>query len=337
LTVLRCDDLWGRGSARAVLSGILPKSSTVTPIRTHRRLHTGFCIMPSAVRIHQIFYDAQSRAQLDPGFLALDNSANLRPDWREFWPIRQFMVSTPLSSHAAYGFFSPKFRQKTGLDAAEVHRFIAEEDADVFLFSPFFDESATTVNLLEQAEVHHPGTRVLFTETVARMAPRIDVQRLVMDARQVVFCNYFVARPAFWQRWFDLCDAVFRLCEVGGDSLAARLSAPVPHGGASNPAKVFLIERVASLILATEPQWKVRAYDSSVLPLANGSMKRFITELKRLDALKRAWNVEKDPEHLRRFHDLRHSIRLLRGGRRTGDREVSTVLEHGQRVEKRDR
>ena len=43
-------------------------------------------------RIHQIYYSEQTRAELDPGFLPLDNSANERPDWREYWPIRRFLL-----------------------------------------------------------------------------------------------------------------------------------------------------------------------------------------------------------------------------------------------------
>ena len=84
-------------------------------------------------KLYQIYYSEQSRAQLDPGFLPLDNSANERPDWREYWPIRRFLLDNPLDPQTYYGFFSPKFREKTGLDAAAVQRFIEQQDgaADV--------------------------------------------------------------------------------------------------------------------------------------------------------------------------------------------------------------
>ena len=46
----------------------------------------------SAIHIHQIYYNEQTRAQLDPGYIPLDNTDNPRPEWYEFWVIKQFFV-----------------------------------------------------------------------------------------------------------------------------------------------------------------------------------------------------------------------------------------------------
>jgi hypothetical protein len=153
--------------------------------------------MPQQAFIHQIFYDERTRAQLDPGFLPLDNTANLRPDWSEYWPIRQFFLANRFLRDAGYGFLSPKFGAKTGLAAADVHRFIAEEEADVFLFSPWIDQSAVMLNVFEQTAVHGRGVPALCAQVLAQLAPGIDAMRLVMDSRQVVFCNFSSpARPS---------------------------------------------------------------------------------------------------------------------------------------------
>lgn len=263
--------------------------------------------MPQQAFIQQIFYDERTRGQLDPGFLPLDNTANLRPDWSEYWPIRQFFPANTFFRDAGYGFLSPKFGAKTGLTAADVHRFIAEDEADVFLFSPWIDQSAVVLNVFEHAAVHGSGIPALFAFVLAQLVPGIDALRLVMDSRQVVFCNFFVARPAFWQRWFSLCEPVFRLCEAGGSPLAAQLCTPVPHDGRRNPAKVFLIERIASFILATESRWKVRAYDPARLPLSKTPIAGR-EPLMQLDALKRAWRTDGNPEHLRAYRELRASL-----------------------------
>jgi len=264
-------------------------------------------VMPQQAFIHQIFYDERTRAQLDPGFLPLDNTANPRPDWSEYWPIRHFFLANSFLRDAGYGFLSPKFHAKTGLTAADVHRFIAEEEADVFLFSPWLDQSAVMLNVFEQAAVHGRGVPALCAHVLGQLAPGIDARSLVMDSRQVVFCNFFVARPAFWQRWFSLCEPIFRLCEEGDSPLAAQLSTLVPHDGRSNEAKVFLIERIASFILATESRWKVRAYDPARLPLSKAPIAGRET-LMQLDALKRAWRTDGNPEHLRAFGELRASL-----------------------------
>ena len=46
-----------------------------------------------AVHIHQILTPFISRQELDPGFEVLDNLANERPDWYEYWPMRRFLLN----------------------------------------------------------------------------------------------------------------------------------------------------------------------------------------------------------------------------------------------------
>ena len=56
------------------------------------------------LHIYQILNYYTSRQELDPGFDVLDNSANERPDWFEYWPIRKFLLNEPLNEEAFYGF-----------------------------------------------------------------------------------------------------------------------------------------------------------------------------------------------------------------------------------------
>src|ERR1700731_2023105 len=84
-----------------------------------------------AMHIYQILNHYTSRQELDPDFGVLDNSANERPDWFEYWPIRRFLLSEALDENAFYGFLSPKFKLKTGLDSGAVREFIrVADDAD---------------------------------------------------------------------------------------------------------------------------------------------------------------------------------------------------------------
>src|SRR5271155_4687271 len=105
-----------------------------------------------AVHIHQIYYSPEQ--QLDPGFSVLDNTANLRPDWFEYWPMRNFLQHEALDDSAFYGFFSPRFKQKTNLDSAQVKQFIARcaASTEVVLFSPSIHNSAFFLNVFEHGE-----------------------------------------------------------------------------------------------------------------------------------------------------------------------------------------
>src|SRR5476651_1635003 len=101
----------------------------------------------SEIVIYQIAYGKHE--ELDPGFRVLDNSSNERPDWFEYWPIRNFLLGKPLEEDCFYGFLSPKFKEKTNLSAAAVHEFVSREGstADVILLSPSLHLTAYHLNV----------------------------------------------------------------------------------------------------------------------------------------------------------------------------------------------
>ncbi|MEO8758460.1 MAG: hypothetical protein ABI398_12010 [Devosia sp.] len=147
--------------------------------------------MSAAVPIYQIFYNAETQAHFEPGYLPIDNTANPRPDWFEFWPIRQFLLETPLAPDHWYGFFSPRFADKTRLKAAEVYEFITTIDgyAEVALFSPYWDQIAYFQNPFEQGEYYHPGLLAAARRFIGIAGQQIDLDRLVSDSSSAVFSN----------------------------------------------------------------------------------------------------------------------------------------------------
>jgi len=264
----------------------------------------------SEVLIHQIYYSHETRDGLDKGFIGLDNMKNERPDWREYWPIRNYLVNSPVSGDGYYGFFSPKFESKTGLDSAAVFDFAARHAgaSDVVLFSPFFDQIAYPVNIFEQGAMQHADTMRTFRECALIAAPGINFEALVMDSTNTVFCNYFVAKPAFWRRWLEKCELIFRIAEAGATDLAKRLNAITTHDGNGAPTKVFVLERMASLILSTEGCWKVKSYNPLSLPWSNAAISKFKVEMAFLDALKIAYASQGHPQYLEAFYELRRFI-----------------------------
>src|ERR1700733_2098570 len=102
--------------------------------------------------VYQIRYDAS--VEVDRDFLALDNTANARPDWFEYWAIRNFLRTQSLDENAFYGFLSPRFESKTNLSGREVHEFIRRhgETADVILFSPSLHLTAYHLNVFKYGD-----------------------------------------------------------------------------------------------------------------------------------------------------------------------------------------
>ena len=269
---------------------------------------------PVAVHLLQVAYSPQTLAALEPGYAVLDNLANERPDWYEYWPIRRYLLERPLDDGAFYGFFSPKFGHKTGLTHDQVQAFVRESapQADVVLFSPQPDMGAFFLNVFEQGETFDPGLIAAYEAFLAHVGRPVPLRALVMDSRQTVFSNFFVARPAFWREWLALNEAMFAVCESPEDSpIKAALVAPTSYpgpGGTGAQRKVFLQERAASLLLATQP-WRSVAHNPFGMGWSTSRFREHPTEAYISDALKIAWRDQRYPQYLQAFATIRERFR----------------------------
>ncbi|WP_322978963.1 hypothetical protein [Pseudomonas sp. C11] len=261
-----------------------------------------------AVHLFHIAYSEATYRDMPAGYQLLDNMAHERDDWREYWPIRRFLLEQPLDEQAFYGFFSPRFKEKTGLDHAHVTAFVQASGADVCTFSPQPDMGAFFLNVFEQEELFQPGFLETSQAFLARAGIDLALRNLVMDSRQVVFSNYIVARPAFWRRWLELNEQLFAICEQESSELAERLRQSSSYPGAV-PCKVFLMERLASLLLAIEPQWRVRAYNTFDCAWSASRLNQFRLEAVMSDALKIAMREQGFGQYLEAFTALRDRLR----------------------------
>jgi hypothetical protein len=259
------------------------------------------------LKLFQIYYSAATRQMLEAGYTPLDNSSNERPDWREYWPIRRYFRDQPPRDRDYYGFLSPAFRAKTRLDPRTVLDFVATHagGADVLLFSPFFDQIAFFLNCWEQGALVHAGARALFDDTLALVAPEFRIEATVGCSRNTVYCNYFIARGTFWREWLARCERLFASAERGDTPLGRALAAPLDYKTQTAPAKVFAVERIASVLLATQATWRVRAYNPLLLPFSSSPVSTLGPELAALDALKIAYLAEGREQYLDAFFRLR--------------------------------
>ena len=168
----------------------------------------------SNIYIHQIYHDDATKAQLDAGFLPLDNSKNERPDWYEYHPIRTFLLSHTLEDDAYYGFFSARFKSKTSLSANDVESFVKTNDgADIVLFCPVFSESAFFLSVFEQGDCRHPGLMQATQEFAQSIGIHTNLSTIVTKSSDTIFANYFVAKRSFWGAWFQLAEELYRRAE----------------------------------------------------------------------------------------------------------------------------
>ncbi len=220
-----------------------------------------------AMHIYQILNHYTSRQELDPGFKVLDNSANERPDWFEYWPIRRFLLNEALDEDAFYGFLSPKFKLKTSLSADVVRESVLAADSatDVILLSPSIHNSAYYLNVFEHGDAEHPGLKNIARRLFERLDMPSDLDSLVSDSRNTVHSNYFIAKPRFWRAWLAVNEKMFAIAETPSDSLGEALRTPTSYrGGSSVQMKIFVMERIATWLLTADQRFAARVRDPFV-------------------------------------------------------------------------
>jgi predicted O-linked N-acetylglucosamine transferase (SPINDLY family) len=270
------------------------------------RLNPDVMPMPE---LYQIAYSEATMASVRAPFSPLDNRKNERPDWQEYWPIRRFLLSNSLDEERLYGFFSPRLTEKTGLTPSQIQQFVLEHGprADVLTFSPQPDMGAFFLNVFEQNELFDQGfmqTSQAFFDSVGL---NVNIASLIMDSRTTVFSNYIVARPRFWRAWLSLNERLFSLCEgTQTNEIRSALLQPTNYRGVQR--KVFLMERVASLILALDSSYRVKAYNTFLCAWSATNLGRFKSEAVLSDALKTAMLATGNDTYLAEYARIRSSI-----------------------------
>lgn len=219
------------------------------------------------LKLFHIYYDVETQNKIQPGFIPLNNLENKRPDWREYWPIREWKIRNEFEEDTYYGFFSPKFQDKTNLSFQQVAEFIEKNDADVISFSPFLDHSGPFLNIFEHGEMSHRGFRLALEHYLQVRNLQFQPFSTINDHSKFIFCNFFVAKKFFWDHWFSHAEFIFQSAENNKDVLGETLNATAAYKrGVHVLMKVFVVERLASLLVNLHPGLKIASYPGKLLP-----------------------------------------------------------------------
>ena len=258
------------------------------------------------LRLFQIVESDLPANGLAPGCQPLDNRHSARPDWREYWPIRNFLLANPaLEEDCLYGFLPADFWDQTGLTVNQVQEFAkAQADgADVVSYSPGFDQTAMFLNVFEQGEAHHPGFMALAQRFFSECGVDARLDTLVGHTANTIHGNYLLAKPRFWREWLRINELLFALCESEGAGLA--------HGRDTRTEinaflgfKIPLMERTASLLLATG-EYVCRPYRPMDLPRSGALIARLDKDLIIANALKLAHALTGEGRYLKAFGEVR--------------------------------
>ncbi len=293
-------------SGRSALSALTDSAARVEVVAAAPAAGQAARVLP-----YMVGYSEATYAAIEAPFLPLDHRQNERSDWQEYWPIRRFLLEEKLDDAAYYGFLSPRFTEKTGLNGHALLNYMAQVPAgiDVVLISPQADMGAFFLSVFEQNEVFDPGFSAAAQQLCGLAGLAVDIASITMDSRTVVFSNYFLARPAFWRRWLTVCERLFEVCEQQPAlAKASGFVAPTTYRDGLQ-RKVFLMERVASLLLATEPRWRTQAYNPFKCAFSASRLGQAPADAVLSDALKIASDIQKYPEYMNQFALIRNKFK----------------------------
>jgi hypothetical protein len=175
------------------------------------------------------------------------------------------------------------------------------------IFSPQFDMGGFFINIFEQGETFDHGFKDAFQKFLNEVGWPVALDQIVMDSSQIVFSNYFVARPAFWREWHEIANALFMIAEDHTHPLSAALRFKTTYPGQVE-RKVFMQERLASLLLSLNKERRVAVKNPLTMAWSGLPTNQFVREAVISDALKRSYNMTGFPEYLAVFDHIRKSV-----------------------------
>ena len=269
-------------------------------------------------RIYQIYYNQKTFEQLDSGFTPLDNSINSRPEWYEFWAIKNFLDTHVLEDSTFYGFVSPRFLHKTHLTAEKLKALMKPHahNIDVFLLATSWSQVAYFKNPFEQGEYWHPGILDLSQQVVDALGWDMKLNDLICSTHDFAFCNYIFAKKSYWIQWRKYADQFFNLVENQTGSFGDTLRGHTQYAARMAPMRAFIQERLPAIILKKD---KYRTYsigNATTFPIDAtlfrnpGVYERAV--LQTCNLLKYRYNQDGNPEHLSAYLHIRQQAQLTK-------------------------
>jgi hypothetical protein len=208
------------------------------------------------IKIFQIYFKPELQAHCDPAFTPLDNTANPRPELRE-WYVWDKEHENILAQELDYwGFVSWKFKEKTGLTGEQAVNFILSNPGhDVYLFNPCILNEAVFANSWEQGDIHHPNISAIGNTFFAKLGYEdVDVKSMILDRNKTVFANYVIGNRKFWDKFMEFSRQLFTEADKDPEFKHAVFGEGLSNYAydRSLPNFTFLIERLIPTFLELE-------------------------------------------------------------------------------------
>jgi hypothetical protein len=254
------------------------------------------------IQIHQIYYMNSQLSQLDSAFVPYDNSASEFPDEREFYVFRKEYLAGAMSSVDLSGYFSWKFREKTGLEGKHfIGNCLSNPGHDVYFVNPFPIEICYG-NVWAQGEMWTPGITRIAQEIIDACGYSIELRSMPRTLRTLAFCNFWAGSPDFWERYMDFCLKIYDYIRANSSGALTEELLQVADLSRNASYFSFIFERLFSTFLTMCPDIRFSGFTYSRAELRRRYPRAyadFIANLQELEA-----EYPEDPQPIQRSPSL---------------------------------
>jgi hypothetical protein len=250
-------------------------------------------------KIFQICFEPRQMELVESPLTPFDNTANERPELREYHSFVKAIENGSTADLDAWGFFGPRWEAKLKYSAKDVGEAIDDNPShDVWIFNHARVVNALTYNVWEQGEYFHKGLRRVAEEAFKIAGYDTSALNAFMTEHNTCYCSYFVARKEFWQDYIEFLNNILSALNELPEDVKAIYESSANYVRDSNLNMFpFLIERLFSTFLVLRhDKYKVHAMSPDYSVYSN-QIGDFTRTLHSLNVLKNQV-VEQDSEIL---------------------------------------
>lgn len=244
------------------------------------------------MKLYQSYIGDHQKSFLSKATIPFDASWNMGGDQREYELFRKISAELEAGGTEPWGMVSWKFQHKS-LIAPEVFMAYADEKLsdgyDCVFINPMIGNEAVYVNVWEQGEhCGHRGSLQIAAYLAQKLGPGFT---RAMGRSCFCFCNYFIAKPAFWTAYFKFIQAALEHLaeEAERDTEVGRAYRGPAHYSKDETASMrpFVIERLFSSFICnttlrcTGYQYSANQYNSK-FGTQLGAFLRKMSEMKNM-------------------------------------------------------
>ena len=199
--------------------------------------------------IFQIYYDPESRSELDHRCIPVDNSEPLRQEEYEYAVMRRLYAESHFINADLFGVFSWKFHFKFGCAPSRILDIVTNVgNIDIVICNPY-PQSSCFLNVWQQGESCHPG----ILSVARKLFVCAGLDAAMLDLRMgygcECYCNYWLANRKFLDLYFSFSERIYWVIYNDAE-LSSLVFNGVRHSVIRAPWFPFIFERLFSTFLA---------------------------------------------------------------------------------------